>query len=371
MSVKIYKVGGCVRDHCLGLKPADIDYVVVGATVADMLANNFSQVGSHFPVFLDEQGNEYALARTETKVSAGHTGFSVKTQDVTLEEDLSRRDFTINAMAMDENGVIIDPHGGRFDLHRKIIRHTSSAFIEDPLRVIRAARFFARYSDFSIDPATEKLCKTMIASGALNSLSYERFTAEIVKMFSQTEQPSRFFNLLFSWGAFTHIDFFRYCFGDIDQSTARHYAQMADKARMMLDDDGWYYFCVYAGMPSHNWKKSKWAVSSELLTLIDAKFQFNKCTEDGASIYNFIRSKGINSANSIHPLMGHFITFLNYSAGQVNGVRNEVSRDVLIEAIKISNETTSDNFVHFGGAEIGKAMAQHRIDMINSFLWSK
>jgi tRNA nucleotidyltransferase (CCA-adding enzyme) len=159
--VKVYKVGGCVRDALLGIAPKDIDYVIVGATPTDiqgMIDSGYQQVGADFPVYLHpETKAEYALARVERKTGSGYLGFEVDTHDVSLEQDCFRRDITINSMAMDcETGEIIDPYGGKEDLANKIIRHTSEAFIEDPLRIIRVCRFAARYG-FSIHESTIEL----------------------------------------------------------------------------------------------------------------------------------------------------------------------------------------------------------------------
>ena len=141
--MKIYMVGGCVRDMILGREPEDIDYVVVGSTPEEMLEKGYTQVGATFPVFL-KCSEEYALARTERKTGVGYQGFETKHDPtVTLEEDLRRRDLTINSMAQDINDVITDPYGGRADLEAGILRHTSEAFAEDPVRVLRTARFAA------------------------------------------------------------------------------------------------------------------------------------------------------------------------------------------------------------------------------------
>ena len=180
--IKTFKVGGCVRDTLLGIEPNDIDYVVVGASPEDMLSAGFSRVGSSFPVFLDKEGREFALARTERKIGEGYFGFSFSTEDVPLIDDLKRRDLTINSMAMDSSGAIIDPFGGIHDLNRKILRHTSAAFIEDPLRVLRVARFHARFGkEWTIAPETKELCKKIVLSGELKSLSKERIFNEFEK----------------------------------------------------------------------------------------------------------------------------------------------------------------------------------------------
>jgi len=184
-TMNVYLVGGAVRDNLLGLKNSDRDWVVVGATVAEMLAQGFLQVGKDFPVFLHPQSKEeYALARTERKSGHGHTGFKViAAPSVTLEEDLLRRDLTINAIAQDTEGNLVDPYGGYRDLQQKILRHVSPAFSEDPLRVLRVARFAARFADrgFSIADETMQLMSDMVLSGELQHLPAERIWQELEK----------------------------------------------------------------------------------------------------------------------------------------------------------------------------------------------
>lgn len=193
--MKIYVCGGTVRDELLGIIPKDIDYVVVGATPADMIAQGFSQVGADFPVFLHpETGDEYALARTERKVGTGYHGFDVSSDpNITLITDLERRDLTINAMAFDiDSGEIIDPFNGRKDLKDKILRHVSPAFAEDPLRVVRLARFSARFPDFTIANSTMDMVREVVDSGELDFLPPERFWAEMTKVMSEPD-PCKFF----------------------------------------------------------------------------------------------------------------------------------------------------------------------------------
>ncbi len=202
---KHYKVGGCVRDFVLDKPIADIDYVVIGATPEDMLKLNFKQVGADFPVFLHpETGDEYALARTERKNGRGYNGFVVNADPtVTLEEDLARRDFTMNAMAMDNNGFIIDPYNGLTDIVNGVMRHVSDAFADDPVRVLRGARFAARY-DFKIAPETTVLMKYLVDTGELDHLTKERIIAEFDKGFT-TKTPSRMFEVLNEIDALTHL----------------------------------------------------------------------------------------------------------------------------------------------------------------------
>jgi len=204
VDLDVYLVGGAVRDGLLDLAVYDRDWVVVGATPEMMLAKGFEQVGKDFPVFLHPKTKEeYALARTERKVGVGYHGFEVfAAPNVTLEEDLIRRDLTINAMARSPSGDIIDPYGGQQDLHNKLLRHVSEAFSEDPLRVLRVARFAAKLApfDFKLAPETQSLMTQMVQAGELSDLTPERVWQEVVKALN-TETPSVFFTVLDSVGA--------------------------------------------------------------------------------------------------------------------------------------------------------------------------
>jgi len=192
-------VGGAVRDQLLGLPVKERDWVVVGATPETMVQRGFKPVGKTFPVFLHpETGEEYALARTEQKVSPGYTGFTFNTStSVTLEDDLKRRDLTINAMAQNEKGEIIDPFGGEKDLRQGILRHVSPAFVEDPVRLLRIARFAARFVDlnFSVAVETNNLMKKMVSMGEVDALVPERIWQELAKAL-MTKAPSIFFTTL-------------------------------------------------------------------------------------------------------------------------------------------------------------------------------
>jgi tRNA nucleotidyltransferase (CCA-adding enzyme) len=197
--MEVYEVGGAVRDSLLGLPVVEKDFVVVGATPAEMIDRGFRQVGRDFPVFLHpETGAEYALARVERKSGSGHTGFAIDASaGVSLEDDLSRRDLTINAMARDAAGNIIDPYGGRRDLDDRRLRHVSAAFAEDPLRVLRVARFAARLDTlgFRVDESTLELMREIAASGELTTLSAERVWQETEKAL-RTDRPAVFFEVL-------------------------------------------------------------------------------------------------------------------------------------------------------------------------------
>src|SRR5580704_10017102 len=194
--MKIYRVGGAVRDELLGLPVKDIDYVVVGATVDDMLKQGFKQVGRDFPVFLHPRTkDEYALARTERKTAPGYQGFAVHASpEVTLEEDLARRDVTVNAIARDDDGNLIDPHHGKADLEAGVLRHVSPAFAEDPVRILRVARFAARFG-FNVAPETMQLMRDMVARGEADALVAERVWQEFARGLMEAK-PSRMFEVL-------------------------------------------------------------------------------------------------------------------------------------------------------------------------------
>ena len=206
--MKTYLVGGAVRDRLLGLAPGDRDYVVVGGTPETMLARGFKPVGRDFPVFLHPvTGEEYALARTERKSGRGYRGFVVDADpSVTLEEDLSRRDFTVNAIAQDEDGALLDPLGGTIDLEARVLRHAGAAFAEDPLRVLRAARFMARFAPlgFSVAPETLALMRAMTDDGELAELVPERVWQELCRAL-QSPQPSAFLSTLRACGALAQV----------------------------------------------------------------------------------------------------------------------------------------------------------------------
>ncbi|MEM8546865.1 MAG: multifunctional CCA addition/repair protein [Pseudomonadota bacterium] len=203
-NLNVYLVGGAVRDRLLGLPVKDRDWVVVGATPEDMSARGFRQVGHDFPVFLHpETGEEYALARTERKTGSGHQAFAFDTTaSVTLEEDLERRDFTINAIAETSDGQLVDPYGGRQDLDDRVLRHISPAFSEDPLRVLRAARFAARFAaeGLTIAPETLQLLANMVATGELNDLTAERVWQETERALG-TDHPTIYLQVLRACGA--------------------------------------------------------------------------------------------------------------------------------------------------------------------------
>jgi tRNA nucleotidyltransferase (CCA-adding enzyme) len=206
--MEIYKVGGAVRDKRLGLPVVDTDWVVVGGTPEEMLDAGYRQVGREFPVFLHPRTHEdYALARTERKVAPGYKGFTVHAApDVTLEQDLRRRDLTINAMAETPDGRLIDPFGGAADLRRRVLRHVSPAFREDPVRILRVARFAARFipRGFHIAPETVTLMRDMVTAGEVDALVPERVWNEMLRALGE-DKPAGFFQALRDCGALARL----------------------------------------------------------------------------------------------------------------------------------------------------------------------
>ena len=206
--MKIFEVGGSIRDELLGLQNQDRDYVVVGATPEEMAALGYKPVGADFPVFLHpDTHDEYALARTERKTAPGYQGFVFHTSpDVTLEEDLARRDFTVNAIARDTDGTLVDPYNGVADANARILRHVGDAFLEDPVRVLRGARFAARFAalGFQIAPETKALMRSITDSGELDHLVPERVWQELSRGMLE-DTPSKMFEVLRDCGALARL----------------------------------------------------------------------------------------------------------------------------------------------------------------------
>ena len=206
--MKVYEVGGAVRDALLGRQQAggDRDWVVVGATPQQMIDAGFRPVGRDFPVFLHpDTHDEYALARTERKSAPGYHGFQFHAApDVTLEQDLARRDLTINAIARAGDGTLIDPYGGQADLHARVLRHVSAAFVEDPVRLLRVARLAARFDDFTLAPQTAELMQRMVIDGEVDALVAERVWQELSRGLMEAH-PARMFEVLRSSGALAKL----------------------------------------------------------------------------------------------------------------------------------------------------------------------
>lgn len=229
-----YVVGGAVRDALLGLPVQDRDHVVVGATPETLLGRGFTPVGKDFPVFLHPRSREeYALARTERKTAPGYKGFAFHAApDVTLEQDLARRDLTINAIAQADDGSLIDPFQGRQDLQARLFRHVSPAFAEDPVRILRLARFAARFVDFTVAPETLQLMQQMVDAGEVDALVPERVWQELARGLMEA-QPSRMFAVLRSCGALARILPELDCLWGVPQP-ARHHPEIDTGIHVML-----------------------------------------------------------------------------------------------------------------------------------------
>jgi tRNA nucleotidyltransferase (CCA-adding enzyme) len=221
--MELFVVGGAVRDALLGLPASDRDWVAVGSTPEHMLALGYRPVGKDFPVFIHPiTGEEVALARTERKSGRGYQGFVIHAApDVTLEDDLKRRDLTINAIAQAADGHLIDPHGGQRDLHARVLRHVSSAFIEDPVRLLRVARLAARFADFTVAPDTMALLRQMVHNGEVDALVPERVWQELSRGL-MCDKPSRMFEVLRDCGALQRLLPEVDCLWGVPQPAAHH-----------------------------------------------------------------------------------------------------------------------------------------------------
>ncbi|MEJ6120783.1 multifunctional CCA addition/repair protein [Vibrio sp. 2-Bac 85] len=267
--MRVFLVGGAVRDQLLGLEVKDRDFVVINSTPEHMLAQGFNQVGKDFPVFLHPKtGEEYALARTERKQGIGYTGFSCYAgQDVSLKDDLARRDLTINAIAQSTDQQLIDPYGGQQDLERKILRHISPAFSEDPLRVLRVARFAARFAKlgFSIAEETQQLMANIAEGGELQSLSPERIWTETEKAL-QTDSPQTYFQVLRDCGGLAAL------FPEVDNlygvpapkrwhpeiDTGIHTLMVVEQAALLSDSVAFRFACLVHDLGKALTPKSEW-----------------------------------------------------------------------------------------------------------------
>lgn len=351
-SMKKFLVGGAVRDLLMGVKPKDQDYVVIGETVESMEALGFKQVGKDFPVFLHpETGEEYALARRERKTGDGYNGFSVDTENVTLEEDLSRRDFAMNSIAMNlETGEVIDPFGGWEDIKNKIIRHTSDAFVEDPLRVIRLARFAARYC-FQIAPETATMARDLVSDGHLNHIPFERFWLELDKVFA-CERAELFFDVLFDYKVHNHVNFFRELVGNAHLDDVEGFAYVT---RFFPAEDRLDYFCAI--------------LAHETITIfpttrskrLGEAARYNRCMDfDSAeSVYGLLLKLDTFREGYLADDFGKILPYLEFNKLEVNQYSYMVRR---------TREVHSSMFPDVIGKELGEAIKAERIKIIAEVL---
>ena len=366
MKSKVYVVGGAVRDLLLGLDPKDVDYVVVGATPEHMLTLGYQQVGADFPVFLHPtSGEEYALARIERKTGDGYLGFSVETENVSLEADLGRRDLTINAMAQSIRGkdsAIIDPFGGQEDLKNGILRHVSESFSEDPLRVIRLARFACRYPSFTIAPETQELCTKMVANKQLDHLPTERFWAELEKVFTE-RNPQRFFDVIFALGAIEHVQFFNELY-----YSPKHWEVVEQNARVcsaLLEIEKDRRLRVHTALMAMNAATLRTA-DTRTQTLFHNMALLRNSIRRTDYIFNVLKqAKAWAEGNDLDDLV------LAAKVAASTGEITPVSAAELNTLAELTGTVTAARFLDKikPGPELGIAIADARKQIISNFLW--
>jgi hypothetical protein len=365
--MKTYLVGGAVRDTLLGKTPKDRDYVVIGGTAEELLAMQYEQVGMGFPVFLHPvTGEEYALARREKKVGAGYTGFEFETsRDVLLIEDLERRDFTMNSMAMDDDGTVVDPFNGQQDLKDRVLRHTSNAFGEDPLRVVRLARFYARYTDFSVADETMTLAAAMVERGDLNELPDERFWRELDKAFADPH-PEKFFELLFEIDAFRHVSFFKRMFGGM-MHTRRvgEIMDLARAARRLLPTPE-FAVEVFAAWVAP-WDVKDFFHTARAGNLFMGLAEYNRLggPPTALEVTTFLtkcRAWGMNT------MADDVVTAVRVYEHATNTTPVYLPSWKLKACIEAGRSVTSDPFKHLEGKAIGEAMTAERVRRLGELL---
>lgn len=354
---KTYLVGGAVRDKLMGKVPNDLDYVVVGTTEKEMLADGFIHVGMSFPVFLhSETGAEYALARQERKDGSGHTAFTVEFDpSITIEMDLMRRDLTINSIAEDENGNLVDPFGGQEDLKNGILRHTSPAFAEDPLRVVRLARFAARFESFKIAAETVELARQIVKSGEMETLSHERFWAEIEKVFVKPRHVLRFFEVLYELHVLRDVSFF----ADLFYPSAAFWYATGLETDKIADEDKLMAFVALSTKPlafESVKSKSIFVEAHQNLNLVwrsrRLESPVNQEKFDVEQIFKVL--KRIRGFDNQSPALKTLLTVMTY--GEYAGMKYCVSSKDLASCATAGQTVTSDAFLHLSGKEIGVAM---------------
>lgn len=363
--MKIYLVGGAVRDGLMGKRTSDYDYVVVGATKAEMESKFGHNVGASFPVFLAPNGDQYAMARREKKTGAGYLGFTCEADEtITLAEDLMRRDLTINSMAKDiETGEIVDHFGGMQDLRNKILRHTSEAFTEDPLRVVRLARFYARFTDFAIARETLDLVARVVMSREMDELPAERYMAELEKLFATNSETGnavngldRFFSLIHSLDAFKHVKFFRDVFGvspDIERvmKFAREMQFVPEELRLTV-------FIALAGIENMGQLTGMSLRVMDLHRNVNQLRRMREVTAD--SVYVLMRSlKAWQQGDAASDLA------VSISAGGPFAI----DRSDLHEFVTAVNSVKSEFFPGVQGKELGQAIELSRKAAIQQIIW--
>jgi tRNA nucleotidyltransferase/poly(A) polymerase len=360
--MKTFEVGGFVRDSLMGIESNDRDYVVIGSTADEMLALGFQQVGAAFPVFLHpETQDEYALARTEKKVGIGYGGFEcVFTPDVTLEDDQSRRDLTINAIARDPvTGEYFDPYNGMTDIRGKTLRHVSDAFSDDPLRVIRLARFYARFEGFVVAPETVVLAEKIAHSGELNAISNERYWAELMKVFSDdTCNIGKFFSALGNFGVLKKTNFFTHVFGNFDlMYSCEEFHKICAKIQRLSPD---LKAAVFVALFENNAPLQLQCLPNRVGALV-VNFRKIKLTDfsNVSEIYDIIAAT--RSLNETTQSMMDLACCM-----KLGNMRSELNR--LLSVSYRVHEVTAEPFMHLSGKQIGLEMMRVRKEKIAEYL---
>ena len=361
--MQVFLVGGAVRDKLMGVPNNDKDYLVVGADYAELLKRGFKNVGESFPVFLHpETGDEWALARTERKTGKGYTGFETYFGgDVTLADDLMRRDLTINAMAEDvETGELHDPFNGRADLEAKLLRHVSEAFREDPLRVVRLARFFARFTDFDIAMPTLRFAQEVVKSGEMDELSNERFWSEMAKAMEQSPDPVRFFDALYKFGVFKNVKFFNSIWGEVDQFTvSKTWKHVLDATSLVDPTERMKMFVALTAKPDAKFP----AGSSELVSLFELVQMAKKSRQDSRCDLLDMATKAKAFGENLS-FVSEFVRALKVA--REGFVQVGVTADQFERGVMAARKVTSEPFRHLEGRKIGEAMRIARLDAIDS-----
>ena len=352
---KVLLVGGAVRDKFLGIVPKDNDWVIVGAIQHDvdaLYSKGFTQVGADFPVFLHPETNEeYALARVERKNGVGYNGFAVDASEhVTIEQDLARRDLTINSMAIDKFGGLVDPYGGLDDLRNKVFRHTTSAFAEDPLRVLRLARFAARYPSWTVHEDTVALCRKISASGELDFLSTERIWAELKKGFEEPS-PDRMLQVLHEVGALENCVKLNAVFGkerfDCGSGVPFHLNGVASENRFTFG-------VVLTASPYSELSGAPTRVKLCLKNFTAMARAERTCTE---LMEVLKRAKAFSDGTTFDDLVG-----VTRAAEETGITFHTFSSVELIEAKYIAGRVKADMFPNLQGKELGEAIQARRIN---------
>lgn len=353
--MKIYIVGGSVRDELMGVESNDRDYVVVGASEQDMLDRGYKKVGADFPVFLNENGDQYALARKERKTGTGYLGFeTIADSSVTLEDDLRRRDLTVNAIAKNlETGEIVDPFGGQEDIKKGVLRHVSEAFAEDPLRVVRLARFYARWENFEMAFPTVCLCQDIVGSGEMDAISDERYYLETQKMFQQAVRPSRFFFAMYVFQTIRYIKFFGDLLGN-DVRNIKRAEKIANEIMRLPEELRMPGFVALVADEAPQKSPAIPAYDKKLTNTIKLLKQTQPTAESIFKLIAFARGFDENSQqmNDTIKLVG---------IAEAAGYPFAVEAQQLAAAVLQARTVTAEKYLHLQGAEIGKAMNAERL----------